>query len=153
MKNETVTISTANVQSAPAVRAEGLKVSFSVIVDTDNGQNALRVEGGFNLPSALHRAMRYDAETDFEVFLTRSIVNTAKNLLAQFMWSVAEAENLAESVRNKGDDGAKTANVPSPQTASGPTALQIALKEIPREFSEPKLPPIPVIAGGQLVAA
>jgi len=153
MNKETEAIPTANVKSSPVVTADGLKVTYTVTVNTSKGQNAFTVQGGFDLPSALHRVRRSRAEEDFEIFLTRCVVNNSSSMLSMFMYAVEDAELKNNFVQNLEDPVDQKINAPSSQPGLNPVALKDALKEIPKKFFKPQSEIIPMNAGGQLVAA
>jgi hypothetical protein len=153
MKNETEAIPTANVKSSPVVTADGLKVSYTVTVTTDTGQNAFTVRGGFDLPSALHRVRRSRAEEDFEMFLTRCVVNNSSSMLSMFMYAIEVAEHKNDFVQNLDDPGAPKLNAPSSQPGLSPVALEDVLKVIPGKYLKPQSADVPANAGRQLVAA
>ena len=84
-----------NLHASAAIAADDLSVTYNINVSTSSGHTAFVVKGTFELPSALHPAVRGEAEGDFELYLTKSIVNTSKILLAQFMRNLWQLENEA----------------------------------------------------------
>jgi len=82
----------------PVISSDNLKISYAVNVTSGKGQPAFQVAGEFDLASAMHPAMTYAAQDDFELLLIRCVVNPAKIIMAQFMGAVQKAEQQGGSV-------------------------------------------------------
>jgi hypothetical protein len=101
-------------QLLPDIMAQGLTVSFSVTVTTTKGQRAFAVEGDFDLPLALHPALRSAACEDFETLCTRYLVNTPNTMLGQFIRAITDAERNGQFDWKVGMPAEQKTNPPVP---------------------------------------
>jgi len=122
-------------QSLPDIMAQGLTVSFSVTVTTTKGQRAFAVEGDFDLPLALHPALRSAACEDFETLCTRYLVNTPNTMLGQFIRAITDAERNGQFDWKVGMPAEQKTNPPVP--AANPAEAPIDPKNSAPQAATP----------------
>ncbi len=152
MKKKNKETQGANNQSAPIVLGDNLRAAYSVIVTNGIGKNAFTIEGHFDLAAAMHPAMIYSAQEDFELLLTRAIVNPAKTMMTQFMNAVREAERNGGSVwnpvtSNEQPATADATGLPKELTPDAKAFLDAVQKGMAEDFKTGRLPEIPTIVG------